>query len=158
MTLLVPSSRRYRSQTAQLGPFWTAFALYRHDRWDDELREAEWGRLGLSDSTRRLLYRAGFTCYRLVPACPDWLLRTVPQLGPLRLAEIRRILPYARNVWDGPRCPGQRLEEARAVAPATHPGLDAYLAEQARRELCGEPELIWTEASMASCERPEPAR
>lgn len=142
---MLPYRRRYRTGTAELAPFWRALYLYRHNPWDGELMTSEWGPLGL-EATADHLIRAGFTCYRSVPPCPDWLLASVPGLGPKGIQALRRLLPYHRDIYQGPLCPGRVLENARALGDLRSPELDAYLAEQARRELAGEPELLGTEA------------
>jgi hypothetical protein len=139
---------RYRTGTAELAPFWRAQYLYRHDPWDGELIACEWGPLGLEGTADQLL-RAGFTCYRAVPACPDWLLRTVPGLGDVRIAALRRILPYSRDIYAGPLCPGRVMENARAMERLGTPAIDAFLAEQVRRQVDGEPELLCTDAVLA---------
>lgn len=140
---------RYRTGTRELAPFWRAQAIYRHDPWDPDILLHEWSGLNLEPETELALRRAGFSCYRTVPPCPDWLLRTIPGLGPARLAALRHILPYERDIHAGSLCPGRVLENGRAVDRLRTPEIDAYLAEQARRSLAGEPELLGTDAVLA---------
>jgi hypothetical protein len=140
---------RYRTGTAELAPFWRAQALYRHDISDPDILQYEWTWLSIDPVTETALWRAGFTCYRAIPPCPDWLLRTIPDLGATRVAALRRILPYARDIHAGPLCPGRVLENSGALGRLRPPELDAYLAEQARRQLAGEPELLRTDAVLA---------
>lgn len=116
--IVLPPTRRYRTRTDELAPFWRANALYRHDPDDGELLMIEWLPLALDVAVVHLLLSAGISCYRVVPACPDWLLASIPGLGPVRLAELRRILPYARDIYAGPACPGARLERERRSGPA----------------------------------------
>jgi hypothetical protein len=113
--MMLPPEQRYRTSTHHLAPFWAAHGHYRHDPDDAEIRAREWDGLGLDPATATLLLRAGLTCYRVVPPCPDWLLRSIPGIGPVHLAEIRRILPYARDIYAGPDCPGRAIEAARAT-------------------------------------------
>lgn len=156
MVMILPPERHYRTRTSHLAPFWEAHRVYWHAPYDDELQAAEWSGLGLERETVLALRSAGITCYRLLPPCPDWLLASIPRLGPVRLAAIRRILPYGRDIYAAPLCPGRRLENARSVLEATSPGVDAYLAEQVRREAAGEPELLGTEAVLSSFSPHEP--
>lgn len=144
--MMLRTPPRWRTGTAELAPFWRAQMVYRHDLWDHDAHEVEWAGLGLDPVIEHALYRAGFSCYRAIPPCPDWLLATIPDLGPARIAALRRVLPYSRDIYQGPLCPGRVLENARAVQKLHGPHLDAYMAEQARRELAGEPELIPTDA------------
>jgi hypothetical protein len=99
---------RYRSRTHELGPFWRAMDTYRHNRWNAELRAAEWA--DLAPLTVGALVRAGFTCRRQVEACPDWLLKTIPSLGPVGLKALRRIMPYRRDIYRHGACPGEEVE------------------------------------------------
>ena len=58
-------------------------------------------------AVRRALFRAGFTCRSQVITCPDWLLRTVPGIGPKSLRHIRERLPFDPDLpWDAD-CPEQ---------------------------------------------------
>lgn len=139
MVMILPPQPRYRTRTSHLAPFWAAAGLYRHDPYDETLQAAEWDRLGFSSEILRAFRRAGFSCYRLIPPCPDWLLGSVPGLGPARLAEVRRLLPYAREIYAGPPCPGAALETERRLAASKIPGQDAFLARQVRRHLFEEP-------------------
>lgn len=139
--------RRYRTRTEALRPFWYAFRVYRHDLHDRQVEACEWSDLGFDRALCCLLWRSGFSCYRLIQACPDWLLLSVPGLGKTRLTEIRRVLPYTREVYNLPLCPGHRLENERNIKDAH---LDAYLAEQVRRQIAGEPELIGNSAVLAN--------
>lgn len=144
--------RRYRTGTAELAPFWRAMSLYRHDPRDENLYLAEWATLGLDVGVVCALTGAGLSCYRVVPPCPDWLLATIPGLGPARIEVIRRLLPSSHAIYDGPLCPGRVIENARSVE---NPDLDAYLREQARRETTDEPELLGTPAVLSAF-RPRP--
>jgi hypothetical protein len=113
--MMLPPEQRYRTRTSHLGPFWIALGRYHHDPDDAEIRALEWDHLGLNPETVTLLLRAGLTCYRVVPPCPDWLLGSVPGIGPVHLDRIRRILPYGRAIYDAPDCPGSCHEAARAA-------------------------------------------
>lgn len=152
MVMIVPPERRYRTSTAHLAPFWEAHRIYWHDPYDDEIAEAEWSGLGLDRDTIMAIRRAGITCYRVLIPCPDWLLRSIPRLGPTRLEALRHVLPYGRAIHAGPRCPGAKLETARRAEQNRDPGFDAYVAEQARRQLGGEPELLHTATVLSSFE------
>jgi hypothetical protein len=107
--MLPPSPVRKRTGAAELAPFWRALARYRHDPRVPGLLAAEWDGLGL-EATADDLIRSGFSCYRAVPPCPDWLLATIPGLGPVALARLRRILPYDRDIYAGAPCPGRLIE------------------------------------------------
>lgn len=148
--MMLPPERRYRTSTSHMLPFWEAHRVYWHDPYDDEVADAEWAGLGLDPETVLAIRRAGITCYKLLVPCPDWLLRSIPQLGPVRIAALRHVLPYGRAIHGGPRCPGAKLEMARRVERARDPAVDAYVAEQARRQLDGEPELLPSEAVLSS--------
>jgi hypothetical protein len=113
--MMIPPEHRYRTSTHHLAPFWAAHGQYHHDPNDEQIRVREWDGLGLDPATVVLLLRAGVTCYKLIPPCPDWLLRSIPGVGPVHLAEIRRILPYGRDIYAGPDCPGRATELARAA-------------------------------------------
>jgi hypothetical protein len=134
MVMLV-TSRRYRTGTAELAPFWRALALHRHDPYDVELLAAEWDGLCLTPETRRALDEAGFSCYRAVPPCPDWLLRTLPGLGEARLRVLRRVLPYDRDIYASPPCPGRVLEDCRIATAGAPPAPPIALGEWVTRAL-----------------------
>lgn len=109
--MLTDQEPRYRSRTHELGPFWKAMGVCCHDRWDAELRAVEWA--AVTPVVVGALLRAGFTCIRQVEAAPDWVLRTVPGLGPVGIRQLRLVVPHRRDIFRRERCPAYALERDR---------------------------------------------
>lgn len=127
--MLDDQPQRFRSRTHELRPFWIAMGLYRHERYDPDVRAVEFG--CLTPMTAGALLRAGFTCQRQIEACPDWLLLTVSGLGRVGLKQLRLFLPYRRDIYRKERCPGYAVEAKRfkELSPEHRDQLDLLIRE-----------------------------
>lgn len=110
---------RFRTRTRELRPFWQAMATRRHPTEDLELRVPEWA--GIPSPIVNRLAAAGITCNRQVESCPDWLLKTVPELGPDQIGLLRLFFPYRRDVHRVPTCGAQQLQNQRWLDANTVP-------------------------------------
>jgi hypothetical protein len=123
MPFLRDTVRRFRSRTTEMGPFWAALSGHGHDPHDSTLMGHEWAWVEIR--TARYLIDAGLTCSRHVEACPDWLLKTVPGLGPVAIAALRKVFPYRRDVFRTPVCAAKQTENQRWLDRNTHDTADA---------------------------------
>lgn len=109
---MLDAPRRPRSRTHETRGWWQALRHCQHRGGDVDIMLVEFA--GLPLPTVAALTRAGITCQRMLRCMPDFLLRTVPDVGKIGHDEIRRHYPFDRNAWRW-TCPGAALEADQRV-------------------------------------------
>jgi hypothetical protein len=92
---------QFRSRKHEAHAFWTSWRICRHKGTSYDAGSREFPEL--TQAVRNTLYRSGFTCRRQISACPDWILKTVPNIGAGTLATIRSVLPFTGS-WHTVKC------------------------------------------------------
>lgn len=105
-----------RSRTHEARGFWVAMMTCRHPVIEHDHSLVEFA--GLESQTVFILRRAGVSCSTMLRVMPNWLLRTVPRLGSVRMLEIRRLYPFNPLSWSE-RCP-ELDRQIRAGANQPH--------------------------------------
>lgn len=99
---------RYRSKTREAAGWWQLLGLGGHAKLTNDEKLVEFA--GLEQLDIDMLDNAGITCQRLLRACPNWMLISIPLLGSHRLERIRRVFPFNPNAL-GIDCPADPLTE-----------------------------------------------